>query len=250
MSSPQNQRLEIECFLLAGKLLMQSGAETFRVEDTMRRMAISQGYTDAVSYATATGVFFSAGHDTPTRIVHVTSRSFHLDKISRINDISRKLTSHQLTVEEAYEALLRIEASGQAVRPAMQIFFAAMASGSFVLLFQGGLNDIPVAVFAGGFGYIFLLLVQQATKIKFFAEFISSLVIGCTAAAAVHFGLGIETDKIIISAVMPLVPGVAITNALRDLIAGHMVSGVSKGIEAFLTALCIGSGIAVALSFM
>ncbi len=54
-----------------------------------------------------------------------------------------------------------------------------------------------------------------------------------------------EVDKIIIGSVMPLVPGLVITNAIRDLISGHLVSGITKGAEALLTAMAIGSGIAI-----
>ncbi|MNJ01474.1 hypothetical protein D3C73_1611210 [compost metagenome] len=55
-------------------------------------------------------------------------------------------------------------------------------------------------------------------------------------------------DKIIIGSVMPLVPGLLITNAVRDLMAGHLVSGLSKGADAFLTSFAIGTGIGLVLS--
>jgi uncharacterized membrane protein YjjP (DUF1212 family) len=61
----------------------------------------------------------------------------------------------------------------------------------------------------------------------------------------VVIGFGHELDKIVIGSVMPLVPGLLITNAVRDLMAGHLVAGLSKGAEAFLTAFAIGSGIAI-----
>ena len=64
----------------------------------------------------------------------------------------------------------------------------------------------------------------------------------------VRNGFGFDLDKIIIGSVMPLVPGLHITAAVRDLMAGHLVSGLSKGAEAFLTAFAIGAGIAAVLS--
>jgi uncharacterized membrane protein YjjP (DUF1212 family) len=66
----------------------------------------------------------------------------------------------------------------------------------------------------------------------------------------VKIGAGQQVDKIIIGSVMTLVPGLLVTNAVRDLMAGHLVSGLSKGAEALLTAFAIGSGIAVVLSFL
>ena len=49
---------------------------------------------------------------------------------------------------------------------------------------------------------------------------------------------------------MPLVPGVALTNALRDLIAGHLISGLARMVAGTLSALAIGGGIAVVLRFL
>ena len=103
--------------------------------------------------------------------------------------------------------------------------------------------------FAGGVGYVIVTKIHELTRVKFFAEFVGSLFIGLIGYAAVQTGLGFELDKIIIGSVMPLVPGLLITNAVRDLMAGHFVSGLSKGAEAFLTAFAIGAGVALVLSF-
>ena len=83
-----------------------------------------------------------------------------------------------------------------------------------------------------------------------FAEFTASLVIGLLSALLVASGLGTQIDKIIIGSVMPLVPGLSITNAVRDLMAGHLLSGLSKGAEAFLTAFAIGAGIAIVFTLL
>lgn len=70
------------------------------------------------------------------------------------------------------------------------------------------------------------------------------------AVLSIRIGWGTELDKIIIGSVMPLVPGLLLTNAVRDLMAGHLMAGMSKGVEALLTAFAIGSGIAVVLSLL
>ena len=49
---------------------------------------------------------------------------------------------------------------------------------------------------------------------------------------------------------MPLVPGVPITNAIRDILAGQLLSGLSKGVEASITAFAIGAGVAIVLMFL
>ncbi|CAM5601822.1 hypothetical protein LSPH24S_02661 [Lysinibacillus sphaericus] len=89
---------------------------------------------------------------------------------------------------------------------------------------------------------------ESFNKSEIFLGVTASLIIGVIAFLAVKFNYGTEIDKIILL-VMPLVPGILITNAVRDLMAGHFMSGMAKGAEAFLTAFAIGLAIAVILSF-
>ena len=73
----------------------------------------------------------------------------------------------------------------------------------------------------------------------------AAFVIGLLAYLAVHFHLAVNIDNIIIGAVMPLVPGVAITNSFRDILAGHLISGTARGTEAIFIAGSVGLGIAL-----
>lgn len=246
----QNYEMALDCFLLAGQIMMESGAETYRVEDTMLRMARSQDIEDAQSYVTPTGIILSLGRRQITKITSITHRITDLHKISLVNNISRKLTLKIITLDEAYDELLKIQKTNYFLPIHVQILTASIASSCFMVLFNGLWSDMPVAFVAGGVGYLAVTLVQEATKVKFFSEFFASLVIGIVAYLAVHFELGTELDKIIVGSVMPLVPGLLITNAVRDLMAGHFTAGIAKGAEAFLTAFAIGSGIALVVGIL
>ncbi|RHW35820.1 threonine/serine exporter [Lysinibacillus yapensis] len=247
MNNEQNVEKALDCFLLAGKIMMESGAETYRVEDTMLRMARSQNI-EAQSYVTPTGIILSVGKN-QMKISSITSRITDLHKIAKVNNVSRKLTVQIITLDEAYEELKKIEKTNSFLPLHIQILAASIASSSFLVLSKGYGSDMPAAFVAGGIGYLVATLIQEMTKVKFFSEFLAALVIGLVASMAVHLGLGTEMDKIIVGGVMPLVPGLLITNAVRDLMAGHFTAGIAKGAEAFLTAFAIGSGIALSVSF-
>lgn len=239
-----------EVCLLAGKLMLQSGGETYRVEDTMMRIAASFGADNSHSYVTPTGIIFTIdGLKTTTRLIRIMERSTDLRKVALVNDVSRKISAGELTVQEALAALKDIEAARHAFSVGTQIAAAALSSGCFLIMFQGVWQDVIPAMIAGGIGFCSLVYLHRLVSIKFFAEFVASLVIGFISLAFVQSGFGRELDTIIIGSVMPLVPGLLLTNAVRDLMAGHLVSGMSKGAEALLTAFAIGSGIAFVLSF-
>lgn len=249
MNNERNYEMALDCFLLAGQIMMECGAETYRVEDTMLRMARSQNIEDAQSYVTPTGIILSLGRRQITKIASITTRITDLHKIAKVNSVSRKLTSHIITLEEAYDELRKIQKTNYFLPIHLQILAASIAGTAFIVLFDGVWSDMPAVFVAGGVGLFVATVIQEMTKVKFFSEFLASLVIGIIAMLAVHFGLGTELDKIIVGGVMPLVPGMVITNAVRDLMAGHFTAGIAKGTEAFLTAFAIGSGIAVVVSF-
>jgi uncharacterized membrane protein YjjP (DUF1212 family) len=240
-----NEEKVLRVCLLAGRIMMESGAETYRVEDTMSRIAAAYGITEAHSFVTPTGIIVSLQGVSPTQLVRISNRTTDLEKVARVNGISRQIADGSLDMDEAYTLLKELEIAQLLFPNWLQIAAAAIVSGAFLIMFKGVWTDFFPALLIGGVGYSSLLIIQHYTKVKFFAEFISSLIIGILAFQLVGIGVGEELDKIIIGSVMPLVPGLLITNAVRDLMVGHFVSGLSKGAEAFLTAFAIGAGVAV-----
>jgi uncharacterized membrane protein YjjP (DUF1212 family) len=250
VDNKQEQTFDIiEVCLLAGKIMLRSGAETYRVEDTMTRIAAAYGILHSHSYVTPTGIIFSIDSHNPTKLVRIVDRSTNLQKVAKVNSVSRLISSGDLTVKEALEQLKEIERDAHAYPIWVQIAAASISSGCFLIMFQGGWTDFLPALITGGIGFSCLIYLHQLVEIKFFAEFLASLVIGLISVLFVLLNIGNELDKIIIGSVMPLVPGLLITNAVRDLMAGHLVSGISKGAEAFLTAFAIGAGVAIVFSF-
>lgn len=243
------QKQLIKTCLLAGKIMLESGAETYRVEDTMIRIASAYGENKAQSHVTPTGIMFSMGETEPTNFVRIVERSTDLHKVTQVNSISRRISTG-LPLTEAYEQLQSIEAETHAYAIYMQVMAAAIASGCFTIMFQGSWSDFLPAFVIGGIGFSAMVLFHKLVEIRFFAELLASILIGLLAYMFVVMGVGKELDKIIIGSVMPLVPGLLITNAVRDLMAGHLVSGLSKGAEAFLTAFAIGAGVAVIFLLM
>lgn len=243
------RELALDCFLLAGKIMMESGAETYRIEDTMIRMAVSQKMMDSHCFVTPTGIMFSPSNELATRFVRINSRRTDLERVALVNAVSRRLVSGELTLQQAYDEMLIIDQTDYMFPLQIQVLAAAVASGCFLILLGGGWEDLSFAFIIGGTAFYIVEMILIQTRVKFFAEFVGALAIGSLASLVIYAGLGQDLDTIIIGSVMPLVPGLLITNAVRDLMAGHFVSGLSKGAEAFLTAFAIGAGIALVLSF-
>lgn len=105
-------RLLMDTALLAGKIMLQSGAETYRVEDTICRILHTSGLETAETFATVTGLFVTLADpsiDAITKITRVSEKQSNLSQVYEVNDVSRRLCCGVISVEEAYQELLRIK---------------------------------------------------------------------------------------------------------------------------------------------
>ncbi|UBH13673.1 threonine/serine exporter family protein [Macrococcus armenti] len=234
-----------EVAMLAGKILLESGAETYRVEDTMTRIAEYYGLHHTHSFVTPTAIIFSLNDKSSTRLYRVSDRTTDLEKISEVNEISRAITSGKVTLQAAKMSLDILDKANLQFKFWLKVLSSGLVSMLFLFMFKGHIQDALPAFISGLVGYYICEQIGYYFKIRFFAEFAGSVAIALIAIGFVNYFFSSSIDKIIISGVMPLVPGVPITNAIRDMMAGQLIAGITKGVEAALTAFAIGAGVGV-----
>lgn len=234
-----------------GELMLKSGAETYRVEDTITRILKKHHFREVDTFAIPTGIMVTVeceAYTLSTKVVRVKNRSNRLDRIEKLNQLSRDYVSGMITLDEGYEKLEEIRTS-TSYKPSTIIFWIGISCSFFAFMFNGGLWDAIVSFFIGvGVG---LLQYHLNTKqiVNFFILFICSLYLGFIVMFCAYlFGDHINIEPIIIGCIMPLLPGVAFTTAVRDAISDELLSGISRGIEALLMAVALATGIGVSLS--
>jgi len=239
--------LLIDTCLLAGKIMMESGSEVYRVEDTMNRIAENANEPNSKSYVTATGIFMGLKSSRYTQIENVGERNINLEKVEAVNQLSREFAEKIVDLPKLYQQLKRIDKDTPEFPLFLQIISAAFLSAFLMVLFGGSwLNFIPTLLI-GGIGFFVRYEIKQNFDLRFLDTFFSSFIIGMLALLFTQTGLTLSFDYMCIGAVMPLVPGVAITASLRDILAGHLVSGLVRGTEAIIVAASIAIGIACIL---
>lgn len=243
-----DQLLDVASY--AGKLLIESGAEIYRVEETMVRLCKSfPEVEDAQSFVTTTGIMFSitVAKKTHTKILRVHTRGVDLNCIDKINSLSRETAGCTYTIDQLTQRLERI---GEERRYSFwtTLFFGALSAGGFAVFFGGSYMEAILSFLIGLVIKAVSALMEQRGLHGFFTNAIAAA-IGALAALAAH-ALCPQTDAdiLIISSIMLLVPGLAITNAIRDTVSGDYLSGVARATEAFLVAIAIAVGIGVVLS--
>lgn len=234
-----------------GTLMLENGAETYRVEETMSRICLAYGIEKVDVFVIPTNIIITIKIDesATSRTRRVTSRTINLDKISKLNDLSRDVAFNKISIDEAENKLKYIFNEKEYSLKIKLLGFLVTAS-AFTLLFGGNLKDSLVSGFIG----IILCLLSYFFNIlktnNFFINIISGALASLLAFLSVRLNIAPNLNEIIIGSLMPLVPGLAITNSLRDIIAGDLVAGSAKLIEAFLIAVGIAIGSASILSIL
>ncbi|HAL10624.1 MAG TPA: threonine/serine exporter [Staphylococcus sp.] len=236
-----------EIVMNAGLVLLEAGSEAFRVEDTMFRMAKHLGYPNNQCYVSSTIINFALDIDDNIRVYRVKKRDTNLGDIHYVNNVSRMLEKGQITAEEALKRIRTIHESPLPYSLPFKMIAAGLISVFFSYLFSGAKEDIIATFIAGAIGYCIVELLHSWTSVKFIAEIVAACAIALIAVYN-QMLLGGDTLNIaIISAVMPIVPGVLITNAIQDLFLGQLLVGISKGLEATFTSIAIGVGVGIVL---
>lgn len=239
---------KVVLILRAARILVENGAETWRVENTMDWMGKNLD-VNVQSFVTPTGIFITAedsNRSAVTRVRRVVHRGFELAKIAAVNDFSRNYDFQVSTWEEAMDHLKEIDRRDAAYPWWLVMIAAGLSSACFAVLFGGNIYDMFPALVAGIMAQYVLHIVASKRMFKFSSSFFGGLTVAVTAIAFTRFIPEANLGKIIIGAIMPLVPGVAITSAARDLVSDNLLSGIARAGEALMIAAAIAAGAAVA----
>ena len=246
-----NHKLLLDTAVLAGEIMLCSGAETYRVEDTMYHILKTSEAESIEALALMTGIVAtlnSPDMEQPMTIMKaVNDRTTNLNHIIQVNDISRRYCGGELTLEETYRKLKQIGGM-QYSRTLCNIALVGVASG-FAMMFGGSFLDVAVTATVGILLAGIITLGQKLRMNVIIVDILSSMGIAVLAIVMKTYVIQtINMDTVIISAIMPLVPGVAITNAIRDTLQGDYLSGGARVLEAFLKAASIALGVGIGMA--
>ena len=246
INSPEMAHRWLHLALNIGKYMIKSGAEISRVEDTMYRICRSFSVEDVdvfviTSSIVATIYSKEIGYVTQTK--RVGPMRYNLDRLDHLNQLSRSICGGMELdeAERVYEEVMSRPIYGFKTYAALY----AISAAAFSVLFGGTVRD---AIAAGLIGIVLKFLDELTGRLEmngFLSGFLKSLAGGLLATLAVHCGLGENFSKICIGDIMLLIPGLALTNSIRDMFSGDTISGMNRFIEAIILSIMIASGFAL-----
>lgn len=231
-----------------GYLLAMSGAETYRVEESITRIFAAYG-VDAEVFAIPNCMTVSVEIDgqTPlTRMRRIGHHGTDLDSVERYNALSRRICAQKPEPEAAMEWVKEAAAAQKHFSFPVRILGSILGAAGFILVYGGSVSDGICAIVCGLVTGIISNVLEKWRVNAFFSTIASAFGIGIVAYLYGILDFAVYTDGIIISSLMVLVPGLLFTNAMRDIIYGDTNSGINRIVQVLLigVAIALGTGAA------
>ena len=241
----------LQSILDVGEEMIVCGAEVNRVEDSIERMCASYGAPyDRINVFIITSNI-QVTLETPdggilTQIRRLIRHGTNFDKLDYLNDLSRYICANQPDYDEIQRRLKKVMSRPEP-RKALKLFGAVIIAASFTVFFGGNWMDSIAAGLVGLVIVLMELYFSSHEPNQIIYHFIVSFVSGVAALLLHRAGVGEHVDKVMIGGIMLLIPGIAMTNSVRDMLIGDIMSGWLRLLNAVLIAGAIACGFALSI---
>lgn len=238
----------LDAVCLAARLVLESGGETYRAEETVIHMCKGFGIekVDVLALPTGLTLTLGDGQAAHTRLVRVHNRSINLSRLDACNAVSRQVARGKMPADQALAKLKKIQIS-TLPKPVFVVLFGALSAAFFCVMLGGQIPEFAVSLLCGLLIHSIMPLFSRCRVPGMLAGLLSGFL---TAHLALLCNLvyPINLEPAISGSILPLLSGLATTNAIRDTIKGDLVSGSARITEAVLTTVLLAAGICIALS--
>lgn len=238
----------LSCAIEIGTKILEYGASVTYVEEVIKRICETYGIqrSDVFVITSSIVVTIKKNGETYTQTSRIRRNGTDFRKLEDYSALVEKICSEHPDVMQLQENIDKIE-NQRARHPLLDFFGRLLVGASFAVFFGGDWRDALCAAFCGGLVYIFDRSFQTVWNNKFVYLLFTSAVCGFLTMNFAKFGLCDNSDKVMIGTIMLLIPGIAFTNGLRDLIGGETISGSLRLLEAVIQASAIAIGFALAV---
>lgn len=242
----------LEFVLEAGSILLKNGAEIWRVEETMDHICAHYDIHTVDTFVLSNGIFITAEKNEVeiyAKVKHIPLSGIHLGIVAEVNDLSREICAGHISLLDAAIKLEEIEKIPPK-RDYFRVLAAGLGSACFSYLLQGTFWSCVMTFFIGALLYIFVIFTGRHKLSKVLVNIGGGALITILAiiAASMPFPFPISRNEMIIGSIMPLIPGVSFTNAIRDVANSDILSGTVRLIDSLLLFVYIATGVGFVLS--
>ena len=214
----EQSELVFETVALAGEILVSSGAEIFRVTETMERIAAAYGCEGFEPFVLSNGIMMTASDGRQhclAKVRHIPLSGSRLDKVDAVNQLSREIAQGLHSPEEAHARLLEIQNMPRRPRW-QQVLASGVGAGSFCYIFGGTLADGAAAFVAGLVLYLYLLVAVRGRLSKIAANITGGALVCAVAILLTNLGLGSQLSMVTVTPMLRPKPNASYASQSRN----------------------------------
>lgn len=248
MDNGLTQREILDIATCVGYYILKNGGEISRAEDTVERIGLAYGMDAVHVFALGHLIIVSIEKDdvSMSQTRRIKGGVTNLHQLEKFNSLSRKICQELPPYKEVADEIRYIKKMPRYPYWVFVLAFALVAGG-FSVFFGGSVKEAIASFIIGALLKPVMTAFEKLKSAPFFVNVAGAAVtVTLTQLASVLLG-GLNQEAVNIGVLMNLVPGVLLTNCIRDFVATDYVSGTAKIVETLLTAAAIALGVSVSL---
>lgn len=243
MTQQENNRI-IKNILDIGEMLLRSGGEVSRVEDTMTRMFQAYGFLRADVFTITSSIVvtvYTKENEILTQTRRIFGSEMNLERVHQLNQLARSVCARPVTIEELEYRIEQIKNTKGYSKMAMMLFYGGTAA-AFSIFFGGRWMECCIGGLTGIGLYILLQILENLVTNPIVQYMICSAAGGFFLCILKKAGFDYQIEPTMMGNIMLLIPGLAFTNGIREMLAGDTMSGLLRLCESLVRTVAIAAG--------
>lgn len=248
MNEALDCQMALKMAVMLGVRLMGSGAEIYRVEESIHHVLKAYKFKRIDAFVTPNMLMITIETDEEisyTKMRRVYQSDPNFERLARLNDFTRNISDSPLPPKQAIAELEKIDKTKNYSAPVIWASYC-LAAASFCLMIGGNLYDGLIAIICVLIARIICTPMEIYHANSFFITVVASFVHNAIAYAFVEVFPTLHFNLIVTGTLMMLFPGVTFMTAIRDVIARDLNAGMIEMLQAVVVASAIAVGSAMA----
>lgn len=241
-------QLLLDYLVELGTALMSAGCPTHRLEELLVTLARLEGHTADV-FAVPTGLFIGLrtpeGQASLTTMVRVREWSNDLERMWALDQVMNEVVNRTLSIPEARQRIREVLARPAPWSVPLELLAAAASSAGAAINFGGSLAEALLAGLGGLVLRALMFSLRQQPGVRVLENFIGGFVAAMFGWVSTVQWPGHSREVLVLSVIIPLLPGLTLTTGLAELTYRNLVAGTARMMHAAVTLLSLVFGIAV-----
>lgn len=239
----------VQGILDIGESMLISGAENYRIEDSLYRMCRSYGFVKYDVFVIPSNIQITVeteNGDIITQVRHIENADIDFDQLDYMNNLCRYVCSHTPDEEELQKKYQEVK-NRPPQHPAAKYFAGVMGGTGFAVFFGCNFKDAIVAVIVSLMIVVVGKWLEKREGNLFVYNTILSFLSEVIIVLSVRNGFADHPERIMIGIVMLLISGLSTTNGIREILQKDYISGFINIMNSILGAAGIAVGTALAM---